>query len=222
LGDEKEYWRESATSLALMYFMMQGTPFIYQGQEIGMTNVKFEKIEHYDCVGTRNMYAIKREQGVPHEELMEIIWATCRDNSRTPMHWDSTKNAGFTTAAPWLGINDNYTKINVESQLEDEESILNFYKKMIRLRKNSETLIYGKYRLILVNDKQIYAYTRKLGNETYLIMCNLSKDEALYRYKPYKLKHEDLVLCNYSAAEHETTSEILLKPYEARMYKMTK
>jgi len=222
LGNDKKYWRESATSLALMYFMMQGTPFIYQGQEIGMTNVKFEKIEHYNCVETRNMYVNKMAQGKSHDEMMEVIWARSRDNSRTPVQWEQTKNAGFTTGTPWLGINDNYTKINVENQLEDEDSILNFYKKMIRHRKNSETLIYGKYKLILGNDNQIYAYTRSLDNDTYLIICNLTEKEALYKYKPYKLKYENLVLNNYYVEEHEKTSKILLRPYEARMYKIIK
>ncbi len=222
LGNDKEYWRESATTLAMMYFMMQGTPFIYQGQEIGMTNVKFENIEHYNCVGTKNMYSIKRKQGHSHDELMEIIWATSRDNSRTPMQWDSTKNAGFTTGEPWLGMNDNYTKINVEVQLKDDKSILNFYKKMIELRKNADTLVYGKYKLILANDKQIYAYTRKLGNEIYLIICNLTKDEAIYKYKSYALGYENLVLSNYPVDQHNKISKFALRPYEARMYKITK
>ena len=168
------------------------------------------------------MYSIKRNQGHSHDELMEIIWATSRNNSRTPMQWDSTENAGFTTGTPWLGMNDNYSKINVESQLKDEKSILNFYKKMIELRKNADALVYGKYKLILANDKQIYAYTRKLGNEIYLIICNLTKDEAIYKYKSYALGYENLILSNYPVEHHDNISKFALRPYEARMYRITK
>ena len=119
-------------------------------------------------------------------------------------------------------MNDNYTKINVEVQLKDDKSILNFYKKMIELRKNADTLVYGKYKLILANDKQIYAYTRKLGNEIYLIICNLTKDEAIYKYKSYALGYENLVLSNYPVDQHNKISKFALRPYEARMYKITK
>jgi alpha-glucosidase len=217
-GDDKKYWRESATSLAVMYFLMQGTPFIYQGQEIGMTNVKFEGIEDYNCVGTKNMYVIKREQGISHEEIMEVIWATTRDNSRTPMQWDSSRNAGFSTGRPWLGMNPNYTEINVEVQEEDPHSILNFYKKMIILRKQNEIFIYGTYDLILEEHEQIFAYTRTLGEEKVVVICNLSAKESLYEYKSLELAYKDLALNNYNVETHDTITSFVLKPYEARVY----
>jgi alpha-glucosidase len=217
-GDDKKYWRESATALAVMYFLMQGTPFIYQGQEIGMTNVKFEGIEDYNCVGTKNMYAIKREQGISHEEIMKVIWATTRDNSRTPMQWDSSINAGFSTGRPWLGMNPNYTEINVEAQEEDSHSILNFYKKMITLKKQNEIFIYGTYDLILEEHEQIFAYTRTLGEEKVVVICNLSAKETLYEYKSLELAYKDLALNNYNVETHDTITSFVLKPYEARVY----
>ncbi len=142
-GNDREFWKESATALGAMYFFMQGTPFIYQGQEIGMTNVEFQSIDEYDDVATRNLYQEKLSEGVPYEEIMETIWATSRDNSRTPMQWSSMENAGFTTGQPWMGINQNYEKINVEKQLADQDSVLHFYKKMIALKKNNKLFTYG-------------------------------------------------------------------------------
>ena len=218
-GNDKEYWHESATSLAVMYFMMQGTPFIYQGQEIGMTNVKFEKIEDYNCVGTRNMYEIQRKQGVPHEELMEIIWATCRDNSRTPMQWDESANAGFSTGKPWIGINPNYIEVNVEKQEKDPNSILNFYKKMILLKKQDDLFVYGVYDLILEDHEKIYAYTRSLDNEKAVIICNLTEEETVYEYKNIELTYDELLLSNYDVAYHEKSTNFVLRPYETRIYR---
>lgn len=217
-GDDKKYWRESATSLAAMYFMMQGTPFIYQGQEIGMTNVKFENIEDYNCVSTKNMYVLKREEGVPHEKIMEIIWASSRDNSRTPMQWNSSLNAGFSTGKPWLKVNPNYLKINVESQEKDPDSILNFYKKMISLKKQNPLFIYGTYDLILEEDEQIYAYTRTLNKEKAVIICNLTEKEAIYDYNDIELFYEELILNNYPVKEHKKTTKLILNPYETRIY----
>jgi alpha-glucosidase len=218
-GNDNEYWRERATSLAVMYFMMQGTPFIYQGQEIGMTNVKFESIEDYNCVGTKNMYAIRREQGVPHEEIMKVIWATCRDNSRTPMQWSDSVNAGFSTRTPWIGMNPNYIDINVEKQQKNPNSILNFYKKMISIRKESNLFIYGTYNLILEDDEQIYAYTRTLGEEKAVVICNLTNREAVYEYENIELAYEGLLLSNYDVQHYDKITGLLLRPYEARVYK---
>lgn len=219
-GNDKEYWHESATALGVMYFMMQGTPFIYQGQEIGMTNVKFETIDEYDDVRTRNMYAIKREEGVPHEEIMKIIWKTSRDNSRTPMQWDESPKAGFTTGTPWIGINENYKEINVSKQEKDPKSILNFYKKMICIKKENDVFTYGKYDLILENNKQIYSYTRTLDKEKVIVICNLSDSEALYEYTPINLSYDGLLLCNYDVQTHEDRASFVLRPYEARVYRV--
>ncbi|MDZ4907049.1 alpha-amylase family glycosyl hydrolase, partial [Clostridium perfringens] len=140
-GNDKEYWRESATALGLMYFMQQGTPFIYQGQEIGMTNVKYESVDEYNDVKSINAYNDMLENGFTEEQCIKHLWAVSRDNARTPMQWSNSINAGFSNSKPWIGINPNYKYINVEDQINDKESILNFYKDMIRIRKNNPILI---------------------------------------------------------------------------------
>ncbi|WP_210364332.1 alpha-glucosidase [Bacillus sp. REN3] len=217
-GNDSEYWKESATALAAMYFLMQGTPFIYQGQEIGMTNVQFPSIEDYDDVAVRNMYEIRRQNGVPHDEIMDFIWATSRDNSRTPMQWSDAPNAGFTTGKPWLGINPNYAEINVEQQLHDPGSILHFYKKMIRIKKDHDVFTYGTYDLILEDDEQIFAYTRTLGDQQAIILSNLSCMPAEYSYDRLPIDSDGLLLHNYEVEQHRPVTGFTLKPYETRVY----
>ena len=217
-GDDKKYWRESATALGAMYFFMQGTPFIYQGQEIGMTNVQFPDIEDYDDVAIKNLYRQKIEEGIPHQEIMEIIWASCRDNSRTPMQWSNEENAGFTTGTPWFGMNPNYKEINVYAQQTDANSILNFYKKMVALKKEHEVFSYGTYDLLLEDHPQIYAYTRTLHDEKVVVISNISKSEAVYDETAFKLECNRLLLNNYEVEEHEAVNTITLKPYETRIY----
>lgn len=217
-GNDKEYWRESATALASMYFLMQGTPFIYQGQEIGMTNVQFPSIEDYDDVAIKNLYNIRREAGVPHEEIMDFIWATSRDNSRTPMQWSAEANAGFTTGNPWLGMNPNYTTINVKQQLNDPNSILHFYKKMIQMKKEHEVFTYGVYDLILEDHEQIYAYTRTLDGQQAIVITNLSDQPADYEFDGFPLESSKLLLSNQEVEQHGLVSAFSLKPYETRVY----
>ncbi|MDZ5471713.1 alpha-glucosidase [Bacillus sp. 31A1R] len=219
-GNDDQYWKESATSMAAMYFLMQGTPFIYQGQEIGMTNVQFESIDDYDDVAVKNMYRLKREEGISHEEIMEIIWSTSRDNSRTPMQWSNELNAGFSSGAPWMKVNPNYTNINVEKQLKEEDSILSFYKKMIQLKKQNEIFTYGQYDLLLEDHPQIYAYTRTLGEDKVVVITNLNKESATFETNELELAYKGLLLNNYSVEAHENTKSMVLKPYEARVYKI--
>ncbi|MDU2491769.1 MAG: alpha-glucosidase [Clostridium celatum] len=218
-GNDKEHLRECATAFALMYFMQQGTPFIYQGQEIGMTNVKFDSIYDYNDVKGINIYKEKLAEGLTKEEALKYVWAVSRDNSRTPMQWDDSINSGFTEGKPWINVNENYKDINVKLQLKDENSILNFYKKMIKIRKEYKTLIYGSYDLILDEDEKIYAYTRSMNNEKFIVIVNLSQDEAKYNYDEY-LNYEGLLLSNYKVDEHILMKEFTLRPYEARLYKL--
>ena len=218
-GNDKEYLRECATAFGLMYFMQQGTPFIYQGQEIGMTNVKFDSIYDYNDVKGINIYKEKLAEGLTKEEALKYVWAVSRDNSRTPMQWDDSINSGFTEGKPWINVNENYKNINVQAQLKDEKSILNFYKKMITIRKEYKTLIYGSYDLILDEDEKIYAYTRTMGNEKFIVIVNLSHDEAKYNYEE-ELNYEGLLLSNYNVDKHNTIKEFILRPYEARLYKI--
>ncbi len=218
-GNDEEYLRECATAFGLMYFMQQGTPFIYQGQEIGMTNVKFDSIYDYNDIKGINIYKEKLKEGLTKEEALKYVWAVSRDNSRTPMQWDDSDNSGFTEGKSWINVNENYREINVKAQLKDENSILNFYKKMIKIRKQYETLIYGSYDLILDEDEKIYAYTRTMNNEKFIIIVNLSHDEAKYCYDE-ELNYNELLISNYNVDGHDVIKEFVLKPYEARLYKL--
>ncbi|RNF38978.1 glycoside hydrolase family 13 protein [Planococcus salinus] len=210
-GNDREYWRESATAIACMYFFMQGTPFIYQGQEIGMTNAPFDDLSHYDDVQTHNLYHYSRSEGMGHDDVMTIIKAQSRDHSRTPMQWDASPHAGFSEAAPWLQVNPNYQQINVEAQLEDPNSILWFYRRMIWLRKQTDVLVYGTYELQDVGHESIYAYTRHDESKTVLVITNLTP-YACYWEEP---KDARCLLANY-----EDLDTSLLQPFEARVYQL--
>ena len=243
-GNDGCLWRESATALAAMYFFMKGTPFIYQGQEIGMTNVKYDSIEDYNDVQTKILYQQKQAEGIPHEEIMDIIWASSRDNSRTPMQWSSdddyagfmdiSKNrlqdqfsgnskatCQFTTSTPWLKVNNNFRKINVANQLSDKTSILSFYKKMILLRKEYPVFIYGQYDLLMEKHPQIYAYTRVLGSEKIIIIANLSDKRATVGKKlGFSYEYQHLLLSNYEVPKHKPLVQLRLKPFETRIYRV--
>lgn len=220
-GNDKEYLTECAKAFGAIYFLQKGTPFIYQGQELGMTNVKYHSISEYDDVKTINTYNERIESGVSEEIALKEAWVTSRDNSRTPMQWNSNKNAGFTCGKPWIGVNENYKTINVEVEEMDENSVLNFYKKLIKLKKSNEALIYGVYDLILEDDENIFAYTRTLNNHKFLIMANLTEEKAKYIYEKEKLNSKDLILNNYEVCAHENLTEFTLKPYECRVYKLS-
>lgn len=221
LGNSENYWEKSSKSLATMYFLMKGTPFIYQGQEIGMTNVKFSSIHDYKDVAIKNLYQKEIKLGKKHEDIMKLIWRNGRDNSRTPMQWTSEENAGFTAGTPWLKVNPNYKNINVEKQLQDQHSIYHYYKKLIQLRKTYKTLIYGKYDLILADHNQIYAYTRTQNDDQFLIITNLFQNETSFTL-PDELrgKSMQLLLSNYEVKHKELNFENALKPYEARVYRI--
>ncbi|NGT46882.1 alpha-glucosidase [Clostridium perfringens] len=220
-GNDKEYLTECSKAFGAIYFLQKGTPFIYQGQELGMTNVKYNSISEYDDVKTINTYNERIESGVSEEIALKEAWVTSRDNSRTPMQWNSSKNAGFTCGKPWIGVNENYKTINVEVEERDENSVLNFYKKLIKLKKSNEALIYGVYDLILEEDENIFAYTRTLNNDKFLIMANLTGENAKYVYEKEKLNSKDLILNNYEVCEHKNLTEFILKPYECRVYKLS-
>ncbi|MGM0834521.1 MAG: glycoside hydrolase family 13 protein [Bacillota bacterium] len=222
-GNDKEYLVESAKSLGALYFLMQGTPFIYQGQELGMTNVRFESINDYDDVGMKNLYNIESAKGKEHaQKVMEIIWAKGRDNSRTPMQWNDQPNGGFTTGTPWMGVNENYKTINVENQWNDPKSVLSFYRDMINLRKAEEVFVYGAYDLILEEDTKVYGYTRTLGEKVAVVLCNLSGEAAEIELDKLNVSSSDLRMQNYEVEEHEDASEMTLKPYETRVYVLNK
>ncbi|MCM3357282.1 alpha-glucosidase [Psychrobacillus sp. MER TA 171] len=217
-GNDQEYWNESAKMLGACYFLMQGTPFIYQGQEIGMTNVQLPSIDDYDDIGMRNFYEIEIAKGRPHLEVMETIWTSGRDNSRTPMQWDNTDNAGFTTGTPWMKVNPNYSSINVEAQIKDEHSIYHFFKSMIKLRKEHEVFVYGAYNLLLETDPDVYVYTRYLDNVFAVVLCNFRNKTVELDLHEVEQKDYRLVLSNFEGAPHTLTKKATLKPYETRVY----
>ncbi|RYZ98955.1 MAG: alpha-glucosidase, partial [Proteobacteria bacterium] len=211
-GDTENHWRDSATSLATMYFLMQGTPFIYQGQEIGMTNTQFHGPEDFDDVRARNTFLEKRAAGIPDAEIIANLSPVSRDNARTPMQWDRSPNGGFTRGNPWLKTNPNYPSLNVQAQMGDPNSVLEFYRKLIKLRRSNLLWVYGTYDLIEAEHAQVYAYTRTLGREKGAVLCNVTDRPA--KVKGLKAKRPllgNLELPRLSGDERE----ISLRPYEA-------
>ncbi|WP_345946160.1 glycoside hydrolase family 13 protein [Staphylococcus aureus] len=209
-GDDDKYWYESATSHAAVYFLQQGTPFIYQGQEIGMTNYPFESIETFNDVAVKNDYQIVKAQGGDVDALLAKYKDENRDNSRTPMQWDDTLNGGFTDGEPWFPVNPNYKTINVAQQLKDEHSVLQFYKDLIQLRKSNDVYVYGQFDLVDAENSQVFAYTRTLNEKQVLIVGNLTNHEAELTV-PFDISHGEVKLFNYDAKVNLKQ----LRPYEA-------
>ncbi|SNY61116.1 alpha-glucosidase [Enterobacter sp. CC120223-11] len=213
-GDTQHYWRESATCLATLYFLMQGTPFIYQGQEIGMTNTRFSGLADFDDVSAKNMWRDMTAQGKSEEEIIAFLTHTGRDNSRTPMQWDHSANAGFSEAKPWFQVNANHTIINVAAQRQDPDSVLNFYRALIALRKKERALIYGRYRLVLADHPQIYAYWREQDDAKFLVLCNLSSKSAQWPEGDLSLDGAKCVLGNAAQIDEPYR----LHHWETRVY----
>lgn len=219
-GDTGRYWRESATALATMYFLMQGTPFIYQGQEIGMTNTRFDSIDDFNDVFAKNQFRLRTAQGESAEAVLAGLSITARDNARTPMQWDGTANAGFTTATPWLKTNPNYIWLNVARQQLDPDSVLNYHRRLIALRKAEPVLIHGRYRLLMEDDPQVYAYVRSYEGQRVVVICNLSKESARFHHRRFMLEHARLLLANHAVDPHSAANTLNLKPFESRVYRV--
>ncbi len=215
-GNDKEYRVESAKMLAILLHMMKGTPYIYQGEEIGMTNYPVTDIDQIDDIESRNMYFERLEEGYSKEDILHSINAKGRDNARTPMQWSNAKTAGFSTGHPWLAINPNYEKINVEAALEDETSIFYTYQKLIALRKENPIIVWGDFELLKDTEEEVFAYIRSYKGENWLIVCNFSASENLFS-SPYNVKEE--LMHNYPEAINNV-KEIVLKPYEAFVAKL--
>ncbi|WP_043932392.1 glycoside hydrolase family 13 protein [Bacillus sp. EB01] len=222
-NDSEEYRVISGKMIATCLHMMQGSPYIYQGEEIGMTNVKFDSIEDYRDIETLNAYRDLTPTFLSHDEIFKGIHERSRDNSRTPVQWDNSTNAGFTEGTPWIKVNPNYKDINVEAALEDKDSIFYYYQKLIQLRKQNEIIVYGTYDIIFEDDEQIYAFTRTLENEQLLVICNFSKetpDFVLPESISYSTK--ELLISNYEVDTNQPIEQLRLKPYEARVYRLKK
>jgi oligo-1,6-glucosidase len=217
-GNDGEYRVQSAKMLATLLHMMKGTPYIYQGEEMGMTNIRFENIDQYKDIETLNMYKEKREQGIAHEKIMESIYVKGRDNARTPVQWDDSKHAGFTTGTPWIEVNPNYKEINAKAVVEDKNSIFYYYQNLIRLRKEYEIIVYGGYDLILEDDPEIFSYVRTLEDEKLVVICNFYGNEPTFVLpKDLQFSSSELIISNYDVSEGNV-EEFTLKPYEARVY----
>lgn len=226
-GNDREYRVEAAKMLATVLHGMEGTPYVYQGEELGMTNVRFDSIEQYQDIEIRNMYRERLEKGYAEKDIMESIYAKGRDNARTPMQWDDTENAGFTTGTPWLGVNPNYTEINARSQLHDENSVFHYYKKLIHLRKENSIFVDGDFTLLLPEDENIFAYVREYEGRKLLVAanftdkeveCPLLKEWGVPADEDGAAKSRDngvkLLIHNYN----DLPSQQKLRPYEAMIW----
>ena len=212
LGDDSDEFRElSAKCIATCLHMMQGTPYVYQGEELGMTNTVFNSVDDFRDLESVNAYRELIESGLyTKEDMFPKIAHKSRDNARTPMPWDTSENAGFTTGTPWLALNPNYSKINVADQLKREDSVFHYYQKLIKLRKEYEIIVYGKYELLLPDDEHIFAYVRTLGNQKRLVVCNFSKTEQKFDFTGYE--NAKVLISNYDGNISEKAT---LKPYSA-------
>ena len=215
-NDSEEYREISAKMLATCLHMMQGTPYVYQGEELGMTNMRFSNLSECDDIEEKNIYVdlVTDAKVYTHDQMMDIISRKGRDNARTPMQWDSSENAGFTTGTPWFGVNPNYKTINAAAQVEDPESIYNYYKKLIQLRKQEEVIVYGTFDGLEDADENLYVYTRTLGDKKLLVICNFTEKEL-----DVPVSLADMLKENQGMLEgnYKEISE-KIRPYEAEVY----
>ena len=210
-GNEDKYWKESAKMLAAAIHLMRGTPFIYQGEEIGMTNPHYTSIDQYRDVESLNYYRILMENGKTSEEALQILAERSRDNSRTPMQWDDSHAAGFTTGTPWIYPPENYRQINAAAQMNDETSVRAFYKKLVQLRKEMEVISEGKIEFLMKEDDKVLAYRRYTDSQEMLVMCNLTSEEAPVTL-PQGWENTDVLIANWDNATALT--DLTLRPYE--------
>jgi len=219
-GNDGKFHNESAKMLATTIHMMQGTPYIYQGEEFGMTDPKFTSIDQYRDVESLNMYEILKEKGKSEEEVLEVLRRKSRDNSRTPVQWNGEKNAGFTTGTPWIETATNYTEINAESAVKDQNSIFYHYQKLIQLRKEYDIITEGNYELLVPEDESVFAYTRSTEKEQLIVINNFYEKETVFQLPNHiKIdgKQSSILVANYTDSP-SLTKEIKLRPYESIVY----
>lgn len=216
-GNDEKYLVESSKMLATVLHGMQGTPYIYQGEELGMTNVKYD-IEDYRDIETLNLYKERIKAGYTKEEVMKSIYAKGRDNARTPMQWDNSENAGFTDGTPWIKVNPNYGYINARKELQDKNSVFYYYKKLIWLRKNLDVFVEGKYELLFEDDSNIFSYTRTYEDTVLLVICNFYGETIQFTMPERYLGEKEVLISNYK----QPLQNGQLRPYEAIMYLLKK
>ncbi len=217
-GDDRPAYRElSAKMLATCLHMMQGTPYIFQGEELGMTNYPFSSLDEFRDIESLNAYRDWVTNGsLSHEIFWPCLLRKSRDNARTPVQWDSSANGGFTTGTPWIPVNPNYTEINAEAEIADPNSVFHYYRRLLALRKQYEIIVYGEYELLLPEDESIFAYTRTLGSEKLLVVCNFTEDSQAFTV-PEEFAGAKYLIGNYDEAYRNDT--ITLRPYEAFVLK---
>ena len=211
-GDEGKYWKQSAKMLGTVIHCLRGTPYVYQGEEIGMTNTDFTDISRYRDVESTNYYRILQEKGLRPDDAFRIIQIHSRDNGRTPMQWTDGQNAGFTTAEPWIGVNANHTDVNAEAELADEDSIFRHYQKLIRLRKDLDVIAYGDFAPVDQKNAQILAYRRSYEGHTLLVVSNFYGRPVTWTC-PEELEGYSCILSNYP--DSEVKKEMELRPFES-------
>ncbi|CAI8189482.1 MAG: alpha-glucosidase [Flavobacteriaceae bacterium] len=222
-NDHPDFWHASATMLQTFLLTMRGTPYFYFGDEIGMTNVRFNQIEQYQDINTLNRYEIAKNKGQDLEAFLENEKEASRDNARTPMQWDTTENSGFSKKTPWISLHPNYkTGVNVASQEVDEHSVLHYFRKATALRKAHQGLIYGDYKLIDPKNEDIYAYTRSYEGKQYLILLSFSENLSTVNLSGLHLTNQKLLLANSKEVAEPLTEISSLHPYEARVYDISK
>lgn len=222
-GDDQHYHNESAKMLATTIHLMQGTPYIYQGEEFGMTNPGFDSIDQYRDVESINMYKMKKEEGMSEKEILDILKEKSRDNSRTPVQWNDKENAGFTEGTPWIDLPDNFKEINAEQAVGDKKSIFYHYQTLIQMRKKYQVITDGRYRLILPDDLAIFAYLRENDQESLLVVNNFYADEVkldLPAEVKEKFQNGEVILSNYAQPPNQL-EKITLRPYESFVYYIT-
>ena len=222
-GNDKKYHNESGKMLATTIHMMRGTPYIYQGEEFGMTNPYFDTIEEYRDVESINYYNILKEQGESEADILEILRSKSRDNSRTPIQWNSEENAGFTTGTPWIPVAKSYKEINAEDALKDDNSIFYHYKKLISLRKEYNVISKGNFNMILEDNNKVLGYTRNYENKTLVVLNNFYGEEAKVDIPSQLLENNNVkvLISNYSN-EVKLNKEMTLRPYESIVYYIEK
>ncbi len=220
-GNDQEFRVESAKLLATMIHTLPGTPYIYQGEEIGMTGVRFDSIHDYNDIAMKNKYKEEVEKGRDPQEVFESILLLSRDNSRTPMQWNNKSQAGFTSGKPWIKVNPNYKEINVDKALKDSNSVFYYYQKLISLRKQHNVMVYGDFTDLSPGDEQLYVYTRSTKETTWLIVLNHSNHVGEY-HLPEELKGKErkIVIANYDVADLKQGNTLTLQPHEARIYEL--
>lgn len=213
-NDSSQYRELSAKMLATCLHMMQGTPYVYQGQELGMTNVPFQSVEDFRDLDSINAYheLVEDQKVFSKEEMMRYLRYKSRDNARTPFQWDDSENAGFTTGTPWIMVNPNYKEINAKAELADPNSVFYYYQKLIQLRKEKEIIVYGTYDLLLPESEELYVYTRTLGEEKMLVVCNFSENEVELEI-PEEFRKGSYLISNYETRPVENIMK--LRAYES-------